>query len=537
MNSTELKLLESLQEEEKKKHEDETIKKIEALEAGQPHKTSNNSDMVNNTVIIPENNPEIKWEKPKPLEKEVKLPAFPLDSLPPVVRNYVKAVSESTATPIDMSAVASLAVIAGTVQGKFKIRGKPDYFEPLNIYTLIIANPGERKSAIVNAMTKFVNEYEREINKGRRAEIDRQQIELNAKEKRIKFLEGKNKADEAFELKTECRELEDQQVKPLRLIADDVTPEALGSLLADNDGKLSIISAEGGFFDTLAGKYSNTVSCDIVLKAHSNDPIGVDRKGRQTEYIPEPTLTILLAVQGNVVECMFDNQAFKARGLIARFLYCKPNSMVGYRSFNTVPIPTDYERAYRDLIYSLIDIKSADTKIIKLSAEATDAYRAFYEDIESRQREGKDLSFMTDFASKLHGAALRIAGILHCMDYEKLINDESVSIDTMVNAINIGFYYLAHTMNVYDLMGADDQMKQVRFVLRKLEQNPRKQYKKYDIYKMCRNSYIKNVDAIDPILEILTEYGYLYEIAPPDLKRTGRKPATIYNLNPMYFTF
>lgn len=530
MNSTELKILESLQEEDRKKREEEIRQKEET-------QGKNEMMVINTGHVITEKDLVIPWEKPKPLDIETKLPAFPLDTLPPVVRNYVKAVSESTATPIDMCAVASLAVIAGTVQGKFKIRGKPDYHEPLNIYTLIIANPGERKSAIINAMTKFVNEYEREINKGRRAEIDRQQIELNAKEKQIKILEGKNKADEAFELKTECRELEDQQVKPLRLIADDVTPEALGSLLSDNDGKLSIISAEGGFFDTLAGKYSNTVSCDIVLKAHSNDPIGVDRKGRQTEYIPEPTLTILMAVQGNVVECMFDNQAFKARGLIARFLYCKPNSMVGHRSFNTVPIPPIYESAYRDLIYSLLDIKSAETKIIKLSEEATDAYRAFFEEIESRQQEGNDLSIMTDFASKLHGAVLRIAGILHCMDYEKLINNDPVSIDTMVNAINIGFYYLTHTMNVYDLMGADDQMKQVRFVLRKLEQKPQEQYKKHDIYILCRNSKIKVTADINPYVDLLVEYGYLQEVVQPKEKRVGRKADIIYKLNPMYFNF
>lgn len=546
MNSEKLRLLEALQEEEKKKHEDEIIKKIEALEAGEPHKTSNNSDIMNNvvvlnecdnTTIISESTPEIKWEKPKPLEKEVKLPSFPLGSLPPVVKNYVQAVSESTATPIDMCAVASLAVIAGTVQGKFKIRGKPDYFEPLNIYTLIIANPGERKSAIINAMTKNVHEFEREVNKSRQAEIDRQKIELSTKEKQIKKLEDANKADEAYYLKTECRELEAEQIRPLRLIADDVTPEALTSLLADNDGKLSVISAEGGFFDTLAGKYSNTVSIDTTLKAHCGDSIRVDRRGRPPEYIPAPTLTILLAVQSNVIEGMFDNGTFKGRGLTARFLYCKPNSMVGHRSFDTTPISPVYERAYRDLIYSLLEIKNDQPKTIKLSEEATAAYRLFYEDIENRQKVGNDLSTMTDFASKLHGAVLRIAGILHCMEYESLLNGDPVSMETMANAMDIGGYFLIHSMNAYDLMGADDQMKQVRFVLRKLEQNPQEQYKKNEILIMCRNPVIKVTADLEPLLDTLIEYGYLFEIKPLDTGRLGRKSATIYKLNPLYFIF
>ncbi|WP_286944783.1 YfjI family protein [Acetobacterium sp. UBA5834] len=546
MNSEKLRLLEALQEEEKKKHEDEIIKKIEALEAGEPHKTSNNSNIMgnvavlnecDNTTIIPESTPGIKWEKPKPLEKEVKLPSFPLNSLPPVVKNYVQAVSESTATPIDMCAVASLAVIAGTVQGKFKIRGKPDYFEPLNIYTLIIANPGERKSAIINAMTKHVHEFEREVNKNRWSEIDRQEIELEAKEKQIKKLVDKNKSDEAFELKAECRELEEEQVKPLRLIADDVTSEALTSLLADNDGRLSVISAEGGFFDTLAGKYSNTISIDTVLKAHCGDSIRVDRRGRPPEYIPKPTLTILLAVQSNVIEGMFDNGAFRGRGLTARFLYCKPNSMVGYRGFDTIPVPAAYEESYKNLIFGLLEIKNDQPQIIKLSEEATAAYRLFYEDIENRQQVGNDLSTMTDFASKLHGAVLRIAGILHCMGYESLLNDDPVSMETMANAMDIGGYFLNHSMNAYDLMGADDQMKQVRFVLRKLEQNPQEQYKKHDLYILCRNSKIKVTADINPYVDLLVEYGYLQEAVQPKEKRVGRKADIIYKLNPMYFNF
>lgn len=546
MNSTELKLLESLREEEKKKREDEIIKKIEALKAGEPHKTSNNSDIMGDvavlnecdiTTIIPESTPGIKWEKPKPLEKEVKLPDFPIDSLPPTVRDYVKSVSESTATPVDMCAVASLAVIAGTVHGKFKIMGKPDYFEPLNIYTLIIANPGERKSAVISAMTKCISEYQRDANKERWLEIDRQQIELEAKEKQIKKLVDKNKSDEAFELKAECRELEEEQIKPLRLIADDVTPEALGSLLADNDGKLSIISAEGGFFDTLAGRYSNAVCCDIVLKAHNGDPIGVDRQGRPSEYIPNPTLTILLAVQGNVIENMFDNQAFKGRGLNARFLYCKPNSMVGYRPFDTIPIPPIYEKAYRNLIYDLLDIKNEQPIIIKLSEDARDAFKLFYEDIEGRQQEGGDLSFMPDFASKLHGAVLRIAGILHCMDFEKLVNDEPVGMETMVSAMDIGGYFLNHSMNVYNLMGVDDRMKRVQNTLRRLEQSPKPEYKKIDIFYLGRKSQSEKVEEFEPIIEKLIEYGYLIEVQPVPNKKRGAKPKPIYKLNPLYFDF
>lgn len=80
---------------------------------------------------------------------------------------------------------------------------------------------------------------------------------LSSWKKQIDALERDGKIEEATKLRTKYRNLKDKRVKPLRLIADDVTPEALTSLLSENKGILTIISTEGGLFDTLAGRYSN----------------------------------------------------------------------------------------------------------------------------------------------------------------------------------------------------------------------------------------------------------------------------------------
>ena len=41
-----------------------------------------------------------------------------------------------------------------------------------------------------------------------------------------------------------------------RLVADDITPEAAVSPLAEQGRRLAIISAEGGIFDIIAGRYT-----------------------------------------------------------------------------------------------------------------------------------------------------------------------------------------------------------------------------------------------------------------------------------------
>lgn len=99
------------------------------------------------------------------------LPAFPVDALPDVIRNYVSAVAEHSQTAPDMAAVISLGVLATCLQGKYKIEGTPGYCEPLSLYTVVIAAPGERKSSVMRDMTTFLYEYEQEYNKAHSMEI------------------------------------------------------------------------------------------------------------------------------------------------------------------------------------------------------------------------------------------------------------------------------------------------------------------------------------------------------------------------------
>ena len=59
------------------------------------------------------------------------------------------------------------------------------------------------------------------------------------------------------------------ELKPLQLYVDDITTEKLVSVLSDNGGHASLISSEGGIFDTLAGIYTKNVNIDVMLKGYS----------------------------------------------------------------------------------------------------------------------------------------------------------------------------------------------------------------------------------------------------------------------------
>lgn len=178
---------------------------------------------------------ESEWTTPLPFD-EVKLPTFPTESLPYPLNEWVITVSESTETPVDMAAVCALAVLSCAVQGKFVVSPKSHYDEPLNLYFLIIANSGERKSAIVRLMTQPIYQYERKENERRCLQMESDQLKLSSMKKQIETLEREGNTEEAANVRYQYRLLEQHQTKSLRLIADDVTPEAMTSLLANNNG-------------------------------------------------------------------------------------------------------------------------------------------------------------------------------------------------------------------------------------------------------------------------------------------------------------
>lgn len=92
--------------------------------------------------------------------------------------------------------------------------------------------------------------------------------------------------------------------------------------MAENNDRAAIISSEGGIFDILSGIYTKNVNIDVILKGYSGDALRVDRIGRNSITVMNPTLTLMLMVQPSVLSGLMPNNTFCGRGLTARFLYC-----------------------------------------------------------------------------------------------------------------------------------------------------------------------------------------------------------------------
>jgi hypothetical protein len=384
-----------------------------------------------------------------------------------------------------------------------------------------------------------VRRFEAAENKRLAPMIEQSKIEKAILENRKKYLEAKYSKENADKSSwSEIREIsqelsEFKEIKAFRLLCDDITPEKLAGILAENNGKIALLSSEGGIFDILAGRYSQNVNIDVFLKAHSGDSIIVDRQGRASESIDNPALTTLIFAQPNVISGLMSNETFRGRGLCRRFLYSLPKSIIGSRKFESNAIPQITSDRYNNLVESLLKIKNNEVKIIRLSESAREDLKYIFEQIEVMLAD--ELAEISDFAGKFVGAVLRIAGLIYLAENaDNLHNSDLIMGESfMQSAGKIGEYFLEHAKSAYQLMGADENLKNAEYILQKIIKHNVQQATKTELVRICRK--FKTVEKMTEPLNILINYNYLKEMEREHNSSVGRKPENIYLVNPQIF--
>ena len=470
----------------------------------------------------------LQWEDPIPFD-EIDTPPFPVDCLPAPAAAFVDELSESTQTPPEMSATMVLGVMAIAFQKRYVVIINPDWVEPLCLYLLSIAAPGERKSAVSSASTKPVFVCESKQREIEAVEIMQNKAERDLLEKRLEAVKktaanAKNREQmedaraEMLELSAQLAEFKD--LHPTRLIVDDTTPEKLVDIMNEQGGSIAIISSEGGVFDALAGRYDRTYNFDVYLKAFSGDFISIDRIGRKSNHVENPRLTMALTVQPNVIQGLMSNDVFRGRGLCGRFLYSVCKSKVGYRKVSPKPVTPETKKAYYDFVTRiLLDQGSGE---VHLSKEADRLREEYQSCIESRLL--NELEFMQDWGNKITGTMIRIAALLHLSSFPA---SEPISAETMTAAIKIAEFYFVHAQAAYQVMGANEEVESAKYLWNRIDNAGKELYSKSELVRLCKGKF-KKVEDMGPALQMLVDMGYLREAE----QETGGRPKAMYIVNP-----
>lgn len=481
-----------------------------------------------------------EWEEPIPLEQCSSLPDFPVDALPEPGREMVERTAEVTQVDPSLVGPIYLACIAAAVAKAAHV-DLGTHIEPLNLFAMSILESGNRKSSTSSILTGPLFEWqhmrEAEVKVDIRDAKNSQKILEQRLAKLQKDAANLKDRDERMIAEEEAskvlREMEENPIPNLPMfIVDDITPEKLADAMADNGERMAIISAEGGIFAIMAGRYNEKGggNIDIFLKGHSGDPCSIHRIGREPKTMESPALTMCLSVQPDVITEIGANRQFRGRGLTARFLYALCRSYVGNRPRQTSSISDELRKTYRDHIFGLMNIPRTGVRI-RLSPEGQRLWDEFYWDIETDMRAGGSLEYLPDWGSKLPGAVARIAGLLHFAQNGMKALETPISVTSVGAACVLGVYFKEHALAVYGVMNTDPAMEAAKKILNAITRLNLSAFKGRDI---IHHTNLKKMAEVEPGLKILIERGYIRELQRGQ-SHGGRPESQSYAANPRLF--
>jgi replicative DNA helicase len=490
------------------------------------------------------------WAPPIPLGAAGEAPTFPVEVLPGWLGEYVAAVATATQTPPDLAGMLALAVLATVAAGAVEVQPRPGWQEPLCLFVAVGMDAGTRKSGVFTALTRPVAEFERQQATAAlpaitetavlRRVADQAAAQAEVAASKAPASQQEERQAEAIARAAEAANL---IVPPLpRWLVDDATPEALAGLLATY-GRIALLSPEGDVFDQMAGRYNQAAgpNLGVYLKGHAGDLLKVDRRGRPPEYIQRPCLTIGLTVQPEVLRGLADRPGFRGRGLLARFLYSLPTSLVGHRQPGAPPVPQAVADRYtlelQALAASLTIPASDDPTVLTLDPPAGQLLLDLERDLEPRlAADSGDLAHLAGWAAKLAGATCRLAALLHLASHLRDSWAQPIGAETFAGAIRLADYVIDHARAVFDLMGADPRTDDARWLLDWIDRTNRIQFSRRDAHRAAPRGRFAKATDLEPALRLLEEHGYLRRVDPESSQEPrgrGRPASSRFLVNPV----
>ncbi|MFO0897984.1 MAG: YfjI family protein [Pirellulales bacterium] len=469
----------------------------------------------------------------------IDLPPFPTEVLPEVLQRFVEQESHATQTPPDLAGLVSMAVCSAAIARHAQVEARPGWVEPVNLYITVLLEPANRKSAVFSDSTKPLFELERELIAAARPDVARRQSERRQQEVRLKRLERKagetDDAEAALAAEVLAAELANEPLPVLpRLVVDDATAEKLEMTLAEQGGRIASMSAEGGVFDLMAGLYSKNglPQFGVYLKGHAGDDLRIDRVSRLSLLVERPALTCAYTVQPQVLRGLAKNPAFRGRGLLARFLYAAPVSLIGRRKIGAQPMSQTTRHQYHGLVRSLTAVP-AET-MLYLSKDANALLQAWESEIEPELAGGGQLELIQDWAGKLAGGTIRLAAVLHLA---RDVTGKVIEARDLDAAIHIGRYLIPHAKYVLTMMNALDGIDEVhaQSIVWWILRHEKRLFSKTECQHQLKHRFPR-VSDLEPALRVLEDRGYIRLRAPVSQKTgPGRSPSPVYEVNPSVF--
>jgi putative DNA primase/helicase len=235
-------------------------------------------------------------------------------------------------------------------------------------------------------------------------------------------------------------------------------------------------------------------------------------------------------VQPGTLADVAGSKRFRDSGLLARFLWCVPDSTVGTRDVRRhAPIPPHVKEAYERGIFGLLEgwgEPVGKPRVLQFTDPARELWFTFAQHIEDNQGEGGQYEAISDWTSKLPGQLARVAAVFELA--EMGLTADEVSEVAMRNALQLGRLLIEHARAAFSLLGTDAVDTDAVALVRWIKAEGREQFTRREAQK-AQEGRFRSGERLDKALDRLVDGESLREFK---LIRPGMRPSKAYRVNP-----
>lgn len=496
---------------------------------------------------------------PTALDLDAALPA----SLRPTLGAFIAATAE--ALQLDPAAVAPLClgIVSGCIGRTIETEARPGWIETASLWFAVLLPAGERKSALVSALSRPVTDWQRDEAERLRAALAsyaerRRVVEAELVSTRGQLAKKGRGTPEREELQNKVSDLAEEldrlpPLAPPSLVVSDFTPESLRDLLRQNGEKAIWIAPEADAPALLGSRYSNAgANFDLLLKGHCGDAAPASRVGRDVS-LERPALALALCVQPAALESVLRDAYARDKGLIPRLLLVTPRSLLGTRRNDAPTVPEHLAAWWGETLQGLLDLTwpgkvvsvlgtltrcETGPRILTLTAEASAHLDALRSAIEPRLAEDGDLRPVAAFASKLPGAVVRIATAFALLAGR---NAETVNGEEMRAACAWSDFLLAHFRHALGTAAEPDERKLALRILATIRRKGWGEFSSRDALREVDGGGGVKAEDVGEALAVLAEADWIRPAPAPsrdpgEVLRGGRPPSARWQVNPALFS-
>lgn len=428
------------------------------------------------------------WPEPRPLTDPLDQPeAFPMSALGPL-SVVAEDIAASAKCPDAIAGAAVLGVASFAAQGRHDVEFMPAQVKPLTLNIISIGASGERKTTAVEQASLGVERFERKLYADA-ARLAREEPDAPAGLPPVIQLNDGTIEGIAKGL---------SEGYPSQMLSTDEAGRFFGGYSMSSEKRLSTLTWLSKFFDGRPDRRR--------IRGTGNQSIDVSTDGCR--------LAVHLMGQREAIDVLFQGGLARGLGTLARFLVHEPASRIGTRQMSeaewhrtsrteaVVEFADAVERRLASAVERDCD-GNVERDVLRLTPEANNRLRAFFNRIESELGPQKELEGYADLLNKVHEHAARIAGVL--ADFK---NENPIGRETIDQGIELAEYFRKELIRLADAaphsQRRDDAIRIAKYIAYKGGSLMTEQLSKNISPKPLRKLHRR-----EPAIDLLEEAGWI----------------------------